>query len=165
MGLHRPFHGRVRRSAGHRVKRPLVVERHVLLATASRAGRYARSFFGLVDFFAIGPVYLSFLFGVTHSFSVFRSLRLLRVFRILKLTQFVGEAAALRAGLVASLRKIVVFLFVVVTIVTIVGALMYQRESGSPCRRRSSSASAAICRCSSSMRASSGTLTLLTSDP
>lgn len=104
------------------------VEYVARLVTASSAGRYARSFFGLVDFFAIGPVYLSFLFGVTHSFRVFRSLRLLRVFRILKLTQFVGEAAALRAALIASLRKIVVFLFVVLTIVTIVGALMYQIE-------------------------------------
>ena len=98
------------------------------LASASSARRYARSFFGLVDLLAIAPVYLSFVFGVTHSFSVFRSLRLLRVFRILKLTQFVGEAAALGAALLASLRKIVVFLFAVLTIVIIVGALMYQIE-------------------------------------
>jgi len=98
------------------------------LATASNAGRYARSFFGIVDLLAVAPVYASFLFGVTHSSSVLRSLRLLRVFRILKLTQFVGEAAALGAALLGSLRKIVVFLFVVFTIVIIVGALMYQIE-------------------------------------
>ena len=98
------------------------------LATAPSASRYARSFFGIVDFLAVGPVYLSFLFGVTRSFSVLRSLRLLRVFRILKLTQFVGEASALRAAVVASARKITVFLFAVLTIVIIVGALMYQIE-------------------------------------
>lgn len=104
------------------------IEYFARLATASSAGRYARSFFGIVDFLAVGPVYLSFLFGITHSFSVLRSLRLLRVFRILKLTQFVGEAVALRIAVVASMRKIVVFLFAVVTIVIIVGALMYQIE-------------------------------------
>jgi voltage-gated potassium channel len=98
------------------------------LLTATDAGRYARSFFGLVDFLAVGPVYLSLLFGASPSFAVLRSLRLLRVFRILKLTQFVGEAAALRVAVVASMRKITVFLFAVITIVIIVGALMYQIE-------------------------------------
>lgn len=98
------------------------------LATATSATRYAKSFFGIVDFLAIGPVYLSVFFGVTHSFAVFRSLRLLRVFRILKLTQFIGEAAALRIAVAASMRKIIVFLFAVITIVIIVGALMYQIE-------------------------------------
>ena len=98
------------------------------LATAKNAARYARSFFGIVDFLAIGPIYLSLFFGVTHSFAVFRALRLLRVFRILKLTQFIGEAAALRIAVAASLRKIIVFLFAVITIVIIVGALMYQIE-------------------------------------
>lgn len=98
------------------------------LATADNAWRYARSFFGVVDFLAVGPIYLSFLFRLTHSFSVLRSLRLLRVFRILKLTQFLGEAAVLRAAMVASARKITVFLVTVLTIVVIVGALMYQIE-------------------------------------
>jgi voltage-gated potassium channel len=98
------------------------------LATAPRPGRYAGSFFGIVDFLAVGPVYLSFLFGLTRSFRVLRSLRLLRVFRILKFTQFVGEAAALRVAVLASVRKITVFLFAVLTIVIIVGALMYEIE-------------------------------------
>jgi voltage-gated potassium channel len=73
------------------------VEYFARLATAISARRYALSFFGIIDFLAVGPVSLSFLFGVTRSFSVVRSLRLLRIFRILKLTQFVGEATALRA--------------------------------------------------------------------
>jgi len=104
------------------------VESFARLATANSTARYARTFFGIVDFLAIGPVYLSFFFGAARSFSVFRSLRLLRVFRILRLTQFVGEAAALRLAVVANMRKIVVFLFAVITIVIIVGALMYQIE-------------------------------------
>jgi len=104
------------------------VEYLARLATATSAKRYARSFFGIVDFLAIGPVYIGFLLGATRSFNVLRSLRLLRIFQIFKLTQFVGEAASIRAALSASLRKITVFLFVVLIIVIIVGALMYEIE-------------------------------------
>lgn len=104
------------------------VEYIARLATATNLGQYARSFFGVVDFFAVAPVYLSFLLRATHWFGVLRSLRLLRVFRILKLAQFVGEASALRLALLASARKITVFLFFVLTVVVIVGALMYQIE-------------------------------------
>jgi len=98
------------------------------LATAKSAKRYARSFFGFVDLLAIAPVYLSILFGAAHSFSVVRSLRLLRIFRILKLSEYLGEATTMRIALMESLRKIVVFLFAVLTIVVIAGALMYQIE-------------------------------------
>jgi len=90
--------------------------------------RYATSFYGMVDLLAIAPVYLSFFFSMTRSFAVVRSLRLLRVFRILKLTEYIGEAAVLRVALQESARKIIVFLFAVLTIVVIVGALMYQVE-------------------------------------
>jgi voltage-gated potassium channel len=48
---------------------------------------------------AIAPSYLAALFAVEHSFAVVRSLRLLRVFRIFKLAEYVGEAAALQAAL------------------------------------------------------------------
>jgi len=121
-------HGPLLRAAEWTFTILFTIEYFARLATATSALRYARSFFGIVDFLAVGPVYLSLLFGATHSFAVFRALRLLRVFRILKLTQFVGEAAALRVAVVASMRKIVVFLFAVITIVIIVGALMYQIE-------------------------------------
>ena len=57
-----------------------------------------------------------------------RSLRLLRIFRILKLTEYLGEATTMRIALMESLRKIVVFLFAVLTVVVIAGAMMYQIE-------------------------------------
>jgi voltage-gated potassium channel len=57
-----------------------------------------------------------------------RALRLLRVFRVLKLAHFVGEARHLYAALRASSRRIVVFLGAVLTIVLIVGAAMYLIE-------------------------------------
>jgi voltage-gated potassium channel len=98
------------------------------LACARSAKRYARSFFGIVDLLAIAPTYLSVFFYTQHVFGVVRSLRLLRVFRILKLNEYLGEAVALRVAIQASMRKITVFLFAVLTIVIIVGAMMYQIE-------------------------------------
>jgi voltage-gated potassium channel len=98
------------------------------IATAKNFRRYSLSLFGIVDLLAIAPIYLSVLFSVEHSFTVVRALRLLRVFRILKLTEYVGEAAALSIALQRSLRKTTVFLLAVLMIVIIVGALMYQIE-------------------------------------
>jgi hypothetical protein len=90
--------------------------------------RYASSFFGVVDLLAIAPTFLGIFLGITHSFTLIRTLRLLRVFRILKLTQFLGEATALKVALRASLPKITVFLFTVLTVVILVGALMYSNR-------------------------------------
>ena len=104
------------------------VEYAARLISAKNAKRYATSFFGIVDLLAIAPIYLSLFFAVEHSFAVVRSLRLLRVFRILKLSEYVGEATHLQVALKASVRKITVFLFAVLTIVIIVGASMYQLE-------------------------------------
>ncbi len=90
--------------------------------------RYARSFFGIVDLLAILPSYLSIFIPGAQSLLVIRALRLLRVFRVLKLAHFVGEASELRAALRASARKIIVFLGAVLTIVVIVGSMMYLIE-------------------------------------
>jgi len=98
------------------------------LACARRPARYARSFFGLVDLLAVVPTYLSLFFAGTQSLIVIRSLRLLRVFRVMKLVHFVGEEKMLRAALTASIRKIVVFLGAVLTLMVIIGALMYLIE-------------------------------------
>ncbi len=93
--------------------------------------RYATSFFGMVDLLAFLPTYISVFVPGTQSLLVIRALRLLRVFRILKLTNFVGEARMLRAAMRGSARKIIVFLGVVVTTVLIAGALMYVVEGES----------------------------------
>jgi hypothetical protein len=57
------------------------IEYAARLATAKDPRRYSLSFFGIVDLLAIAPIYLSVLFAVEHSYTVVRSLRLLRVFR------------------------------------------------------------------------------------
>jgi len=59
---------------------------------------------------------------------VIRILRVLRVFRILKLVPYVSEIESLRRSLSASSRKIMVFLFTVITVVIIIGSAMYLIE-------------------------------------
>ena len=90
--------------------------------------RYARSFYGVIDLLSILPTYLSIFFTGSQSLLVIRALRLLRVFRVLKLAHFVGEARMLRAALHASSRKIIVFLGAVLTVMIIVGSMMYLIE-------------------------------------
>jgi voltage-gated potassium channel len=95
------------------------------LASVDRPGRYATSFFGLVDLLSILPSYASLLLPGAQAMLVIRALRLLRVFRVLKLGHFLDEAQQLRAALRASGRKITVFLGAVATIVVIIGSVMY----------------------------------------
>jgi len=89
---------------------------------------YIFSFFGIIDLLALIPTYLGLLFPGAGIFSVIRVLRVLRVFRVLKLVQFMGEAEMLRKAMSASKRKIFVFLFYVMTLVVILGSIMYLVE-------------------------------------
>jgi voltage-gated potassium channel len=93
--------------------------------SARRRWRYVRSFYGVVDLVAVLPTYLSLLYAGPQYLLVIRSLRLLRVFRILKLVRFLGEAEVLGRALRASLPKIIVFLVAVLSLVLIVGSLLY----------------------------------------
>jgi voltage-gated potassium channel len=104
------------------------IEYILRLMTVGNPLSYALSFFGLVDLLAIVPTYLSIFIAGSQSLLVIRALRLLRVFRVLKLAHFVGEARMLHAALRASSRKIIVFLGAVLMIVLIVGSLMYLIE-------------------------------------
>jgi len=104
------------------------IEYVLRLIAVGRPGRYALSFFGLVDLLAILPTYLSLFFAGAQSLIVIRALRLLRVFRVLKLAHFVGAERILGAAIKASVRKIVVFLGVVVALVLILGSSMYLIE-------------------------------------
>lgn len=104
------------------------IEYFLRIASTGRPFRYVFSFFGIIDLLAIVPTYLSIVFVGSQSLAVIRALRLLRVFRVLKLAHFVGEASQLRAALRASTSKIIVFLSVVLTLVLIVAALMYLIE-------------------------------------
>lgn len=104
------------------------VEYAARLACVNRPARYAASFFGVVDLLAIVPTYLSLLVPGTQALLVVRVLRVLRVFRVLKLTEYLRESRVLTDALWAGRRKIGVFLLGVVTLLTVVGSLMYVVE-------------------------------------
>jgi voltage-gated potassium channel len=107
-----------------------LVEYIIRLWVVRRPHKYALSFYGIIDFLAILPLFVGLVFGGTHMLVVLRALRLLRIFRILKLTRYINEASHLYVALKGSKRKIGIFLFAVIILVIIFGTLMYIIESG-----------------------------------
>lgn len=91
--------------------------------------KYLLSFFGVVDVLSILPSYLELFFAGTHYLMTVRVLRLLRVFRVLKMAHHIDEVATLLAALRASRRKIFVFMFSVLTILCVEGTLAYLVEA------------------------------------
>ncbi|MDP6605073.1 MAG: ion transporter [Dehalococcoidia bacterium] len=100
----------------------------VRLISVRQAGRYATSFFGVVDLLAILPTYLSLFMVGTQSLLVIRALRLLRIFRVFKLGYYVKEGQFLWNALRASRVKITVFISAVLSIALIAGAVLYLIE-------------------------------------
>ncbi|HEY9237351.1 MAG TPA: ion transporter [Burkholderiaceae bacterium] len=90
--------------------------------------RYARSVYGVIDLLAVLPTYLAFLVPGLHALIDVRILRLLRLFRILKLGAYVEEFGALGRALASSRRKIFVFVTFVMMVVLVMGTLMYVVE-------------------------------------
>ena len=90
--------------------------------------RYARSVFGVIDLLAVLPTWLALAVPGLHSLLDVRILRLLRIFRVLKMGEYVVEYRALGTALAASRRKILVFLSFVLMVVLVMGTLMYVVE-------------------------------------
>jgi voltage-gated potassium channel len=105
-----------------------ILEYGLRLVVARSPWNYARSFFGLIDLLAIFPTLVEpFVPGAQHLL-VIRALRLLRVFRVLKLVAFLREANVLLKAIVSSMRKILIFFLLVVVLALIFGTLMYVVE-------------------------------------
>ena len=98
------------------------------IITIKKPTSYIFSFYGIIDFLATIPKYISLIFGGTHALVALRALRLLRVFRILKLARYLVASTKLITALKASRTKIVVFLFCVVVLTIILGTIMYLVE-------------------------------------
>ena len=96
--------------------------------SVERPMAYTRSFFGVIDLLAILPTYLSVVLPGTQYLLVIRVLRVLRVFRVLKLAAYVGATQDLMEAMGAARSKITVFFFFVITLVTVLGSLMYLVE-------------------------------------
>jgi len=90
--------------------------------------KYVFSFYGIIDLLSTIPLYLSFIIPGSSVLIVIRAMRLLRIFRILKMVKFIGEARKLRKALLDSRTKIAVFIFAILVISVIIGAVMYLVE-------------------------------------
>ncbi len=104
------------------------VEYFLRIFISEKPLKYITSFFGIVDLVSFIPTYLSLIISNTHYLLVIRVLRLLRIFRILKLLTFIKQGEIILLALKQSKNKIFVFLFTVVNLVVIIGAMMYVIE-------------------------------------
>lgn len=100
----------------------------IRLRCVEKPAKYALSFFGIVDLLSIAPTYLSLFIRSSKYLAAIRFLRVLRTFRVLKLSTYQRESQLLMNGLRASARRIVVFMFFVLTLVVVLGSLMYVVE-------------------------------------
>lgn len=89
---------------------------------------YIFSFFGIIDFLAILPFYLSLFFPITKYFLILRMLRMLRVFRIFNLLDFMNDGKFIVTALKNSSRKIYIFLMFLMIFSVIVGSMMFMVE-------------------------------------
>lgn len=108
------------------------IEYILRIIIVERKAKYIFSVIGLIDLIAIIPTYLS-IFLVGYQFLiVFRSLRLLRIFKILQLKNFQHAGAYISSALYNSYRKILIFLMFITLLVVIIGSIMYIIEDDTP---------------------------------
>lgn len=104
------------------------VEYLLRILTVSKPAKYVFSFYGIIDLLSTLPMYISIFYGGAHALLLLRSLRLLRIFTILKLSSFVGASHKLKQAIYASRFKIMVFLSTVIILCIIIGTIMYVIE-------------------------------------
>ena len=101
------------------------VEYIVRIYIVDKKLKYIFSYYGIIDLLSILPSFIGIFIPGAYRLSVIRSFRLLRIFRILKLSQFVSESNNIVKALRASKHKISIFFLFIVMVVIIAGTLMY----------------------------------------
>lgn len=104
------------------------IEYFLRIYTHPKPIKYITSFMGIIDLLAILPTYLGLLFDQATFLLTVRAFRLLRMFRILKLSRYIIEGNQLIKAMRSSLYKITIFFGVVLTMVLLMGTLMYMIE-------------------------------------
>ena len=90
--------------------------------------KYVKSFWGIIDLLSILPLYIAIFISGAQVLSVIRSLRLIRIFRVLNLSSFENESKILGKAIKDSFKKIQIFLYTIIVLVVIIGTLMYYIE-------------------------------------
>ncbi len=93
---------------------------------------YVLSFFGIVDCLATIPQLLSIFIPQLKYLTIMRSIRLLRIFRVLKLFTFINEGYLLIESVKRSLNKLIVYFLFVTVLVFILGTIMFMVEGQKP---------------------------------
>lgn len=109
------------------------IEYFLRVFITKKKNQYIFSFFGIVDLLAIIPSYISFFAPGIQSLLTIRAFRLIRIFRILKLSRYNDAGNILIESLKASKAKIIVFLWFVFSLAIIFGTIIYLvegKESG-----------------------------------
>jgi len=104
------------------------VEYVLRIISIKRPLKYVFSFYGIIDLIAVLPMYLSLFFVGTSVLSILRSVRLLRLFKILKHPQFSNQSIDLKEALIASKGKIIIFIYFMMVSSVIIGSIMYVVE-------------------------------------
>lgn len=104
------------------------IEYILRIVAINKPKSYIFSFYGVVDLLSTIPTYIAVFLGGHNMLFGIRAFRLLRVFRILKITRYIGESNKLMDALKNSRAKIFVFLFAVLIICVIMGTVMYLVE-------------------------------------
>lgn len=89
---------------------------------------YLFSFFGIIDFVSVIPSYIGLFVTGYHTLMILRAVRLLRVFRVFQLTDFLSESAVFGKAMLASVRRTVIFLSILIVLVMILGTIMFVVE-------------------------------------
>ncbi len=101
------------------------------LYAAKDKKKYFLSYMGIIDLISFLPTYIGLLFPGGQYFLVVRGLRLLRVFRILKMANYIKEIGVLLQSIKNSWPKISIFMLFIIILVTILGSTMYVIEGPS----------------------------------
>jgi voltage-gated potassium channel len=89
---------------------------------------YIFSFFGVIDFLSIVPSYVGLFVSGYETLMIFRAVRLLRVFRVFQLTEYLSESVLMGRAMMASVKKIIIFLSILIILVMILGTIMFVAE-------------------------------------
>ena len=103
-------------------------EYYLRIYCLKKPARYLFSFYGIIDFLSIAPVWLSLFFPALTSLSVLRLMRMLRIFRIFKMQKFLDEGHFLMNAMRRSMVKIAIFMLFVFLAAVVLGAVMYGIE-------------------------------------
>lgn len=98
------------------------------IISSPNPARYVKSFMGIIDLVSILPSFVALIIPEAYVLLDVRILRLLRIFRILKMAGYVEEYQWLLISIADSRRKIGVFLSIILALVVILGTMLYVVE-------------------------------------